>query len=271
MTQMMLGSRTWQSGAFIDTGHATIPIADRGFTLGDGLFETMLWTGDTVRFFRDHMARLSYSAAILGYDIPYNADQIEAALTELASDAQGACAIIRLTLTRGSGPRGLTITGAEVPIMIASLAPLVPYSTLAKLVSVAIRRNPTAPSSRFKTLSYIDNLAALAQARAQGGDDAMMLGANANLACASSANIIIHYQGINLTPALTDGALPGIVRGRLIAAGVVTESHISPDMVKSCTHGALTNAIIGVRGVSSIDNIDLESDEKWLSTLRGVL
>jgi branched-chain amino acid aminotransferase len=271
MTNKALGSRVWINGEMVDAHQATFPLADRGFTLGDGLFETMLWTGWEVRFFDAHMARLAQSAEALGLQLPCSVEAVKAGLNALAENAASSKAALRLTLTRGNGPRGLAIPEIAHPQLIATIAPLVENTSTVRLKTVSIPRAIGTPSARFKTLSYVDNIIALREARAGGGDEAIMLGTNGNVACASSANLVIRYKGANLTPALEDGALGGIVRGRLLAVGLIEEAHIIPSQLAQCEDAALTNALIGVRGVAFIDGRALGSGRIWCQSLTDAL
>jgi branched-chain amino acid aminotransferase len=263
--------KVWMNGRTLDASSAYVSVSDRGFTLGDGLFETMLWTGSDIRFFDDHMDRLSNSAIALSLSLPETKQTIAAGLFELSVPMKGKIAAIRLTLSRGQANRGLIIPAQTTPLLVATISAFeVPISPV-KLMTVTICRNSGAPSSRLKTLSYIDNIMALDEARAAGFDDAIMLGTAGNLACASSANIIIQYKGANLTPALEDGALAGIVRGKLLASGQVQEARVSVDMLANCQSSALTNALIGVRPVGAINGRDLENSRDWLSPLQQAL
>lgn len=263
----VLGARVWFDGTMLDAIESRVALADRGFTLGDGLFETMLWTGTQVRFFDDHMARLSSSARKLGFWLPVGDPEVKAALSDLAQDAGGARAVIRLTLTRGTAPRGLALPADTNPLLLATLLPLGTPRDPLILKSVAITRHAGAPSAQFKTLSYIDNIMALRQANDLGGNEALILGTTGNVACASSANLIFQLGGAIVTPALQDGALAGIVRGRLLAAGLIKEARIPPSAIGTCDRAALTNALIGVRGISMIDGHVLSNDPDWLQPM----
>jgi branched-chain amino acid aminotransferase len=267
----MMSTFLWTGTYFSDSTSASIAPDDRGFTLGDGLFETMLWTGARIRFFDDHMARLARSASALGLPMPASADQIHDAIGQMVTPLIGGLGTIRLTLSRGSGPRGLALPETATPTLILSCAAITPQTAPVSLVTVSIARNPSAPSSRHKTLSYIDNVMALVEAQAKGADDGLMRSPTGNLACTSAANIVVSYRGANLTPPISDGAMAGIIRGRLVGAGLVQEAAIHADMVSDCTEMALTNALIGVRGVHQIDQSPRQPNETWLKNLRQVL
>jgi branched-chain amino acid aminotransferase len=271
MTSVTLGSRVWINGALLDASSAVIPITDRGFTLGDGLFETMLWTGTKIRFFADHLTRLANSGDELGFALPMPIEDIERALIALAADAQGTLAALRVTLTRGGAPRGLAIPVPASPLLMATIAPFVKPVHPVSLKTVVTTRHAGAPSARFKTLSYIDNIVALDQARKGGAHDAIMLSTTGHVACASSANLVIRLKGRILTPAVEDGALPGIVRGRLLKAGLVGESHITPAQLALCDGAVLTNALIGVRPVGIIDGRSIMTENVWVEAMIDAL
>jgi branched-chain amino acid aminotransferase len=271
MTTKTSCSTIWLDGQLIDATQDRIDPTDRGLTLGDGLFETMLWTGRDIRFFADHMIRLHASATLLDMVVPQSVKAIHAGLMALGQSALDQRATLRLTLSRGPSPRGLAIAAQSQPQIRASLSPFVPWVGPVSMQSVTITRNSGAPSARLKTLSYIDNIMALNQARKDGADDAVMLGTTGYIACASSANIVISFQGKNLTPALGDGALSGIVRGRLIAEGLIEEASLSPSQLAICDHAALTNALISVRPVGAIDGRQLEQNPAWIKALLSAL
>jgi len=246
----------------LETAEVRIDLSDRGLTLGDGLFETMLWTGEEIRFFDDHMARMGHGARELGLSLPMNAVSIEQGLTALAKASDKRPAALRLMVTRGPGPRGLRVPNISKPNMLATVTQLTPTFEPVSVRVVDVWRASGAPSSRFKTLSYVDNVVALSRAQALGVDDGLMRGPEESVACATSANLLIQKDGVWFTPPVTDGALPGIIRGRLLRAGLVKEARVSLYDLAICQAACLTNAISGVRPIHMIDgrNIDVHSD-----------
>jgi branched-chain amino acid aminotransferase len=153
-------------------------------------------------------------------------------------------------------------------MMLASFIPVEAAYPPLSLVSVEVARPWGAPSSRFKTLSYIDSVVALAMAQALGADDGLMRGRDNRIACATSANLIVCFKDRLLTPPVSDGALPGIVRGRLLAAGLIEEAAIDDQTLAHCTSASLTNALIGVRGVHRLNGRDLDVNPSWVERLR---
>jgi branched-chain amino acid aminotransferase/4-amino-4-deoxychorismate lyase len=167
-------------------------------------------------------------------------------------------AVVRLTLTAGSG-RGLERLDPAPGRLVCSASPAPPPSPApARLATVAVRRNDTSPASRLKALSYLDNILARREARSRGADEALMLNTHGEIACAAAANLFWIAEGRLFTPALDCGVLAGTMRARVMAdaaaLGVpVEETAAGPSALAMAEAVFLTNALIGVRMVAAID------------------
>ncbi|MBO9707054.1 MAG: aminotransferase class IV [Caulobacter sp.] len=243
----------------------SLPLDDRGLLLGDGLFETMLWRDGTIAWLGDHLDRMAAGCAALGLPAP---DRNEAA--DLCRAAPGAAGIeagraaVRLSLTAGSGGRGLDRPAAPVPRLFATAAPSAPVSTPAVAMVAKVRRNEGSPASRLKTLSYLDNVLARAQARAAGADEAVMVNNRGELACAGAANLFWIADGRLFTPALDCGVLAGIARARVLALAAAwnvpaIEVAVGAQALRAAQAVFLTNSLIGARPVSRLDGRTLAS------------
>jgi branched-chain amino acid aminotransferase/4-amino-4-deoxychorismate lyase len=236
-----------------------IPTDDRGFTLGDGLFETVLAQADELVRPEVHLERLAAGCAALALPPPDPDEAVR--LMRQALDAAGlgrARAAVRLTLTAGSGGRGLDRPDAPAPRLVAAAAPAPRPQTPARLVTAGARRNDRSPAARLKTLSYLDNVLARAEARAAGADEAVMLNTRGQLACAAAANLFWIAEGRLFTPALACGVLAGTMRARVLAKAAalgvaVREVAAGPEALAAAEAAFLTNALIGVRPVAAAD------------------
>lgn len=255
----------WLNGKIADARDTHIDPTDRGFLLGDGLFETMLIRQGKVALFEEHMIRLMKGAQVTGIRLPYTPDQIKAASDDLleANDLADAPRVaLRLTLTRGTGPRGLALPAEPRPTVLLTCAVSAAPPERLSLASVAARRNPWSPSARLKALPYLDNVLAKEEAREKGAEDALLLDTGGNIACASAANIFI-WEGNRLaTPADRGAILPGITRATLLelAPGIgikVAEEDISPDRLARADGAFLTNSLMGIVPVSRLDGTEL--------------
>ncbi len=154
---------------------APFDLSDRGFTLGDGLFETMPVSAGVVFRLGAHLDRLADGLAVLGFDVPR--ERLEADVAAMAARAPAGGGVIRLTVTRVAGARGLAPPADPVPTVVVSLAPFNPalVGEATTLATVSVRRNAGSPVSRLKALPYLDNVLALREAVAAGARDALML------------------------------------------------------------------------------------------------
>ena len=211
-------SDVWLDGRFVPVEGA-VAADDRGLLLADGLFDTALVVGGRVFRREHHLARLHGSATALGIEVTFGA--LEAAMDALAARQENGS--VRLTVTRGRGPRGLAFPPEPKPkpTILGSTAPLAASVIFAplRLALSGIRRNETSPTARLKTLSYLDAIIANRQARAEGADEALFLNTRGEIACSALSNVfLLRSDGTLLTPLLADGAIDGTMRRWVIEA-----------------------------------------------------
>jgi branched-subunit amino acid aminotransferase/4-amino-4-deoxychorismate lyase len=232
-----------------------IPLDDRGLLLGDGLFETLLAVDGAIPRIEAHLDRMAAGCAVLG--LPALDRESARALCLAAPPAVGRAAV-RLTLTAGSGGRGLDRPDPVAPRLVATAAPSPRVETPATLIIAQTRRNEGSPASRLKTLSYVDGVLARAEAQAAGADEAVMLNNRAQVACAAAANLF-WIEGERLfTPALACGVLAGITRARMLETVDVAEVVADRARLEAADAVLLTNSLIGARPASRLGERRLE-------------
>lgn len=235
-----------------------IPPDDRGFTLGVGLFETILVVGGVPYFWREHLDRLERGCAALGLPVPPAEDCAVAADEALASaNLKGGRAALRLTWTGGSGARGLAGPASPQPRLVATAAPAPEPPDAISLAFVSVRRNASSLTSRYKTLSYLDNVMARQEAVAAGADEALLLNTDGKLSGAAAANLFWLKDGMLCTPALSCGVLDGIMRARVLRAASaqkvpVEEIEADPQALLGADAAFLTSSLIGHVLVSAV-------------------
>jgi branched-subunit amino acid aminotransferase/4-amino-4-deoxychorismate lyase len=255
----------------------TIPPDDRGLLLGDGLFETLLADAGELVCFSAHMDRLAQGCGVLGLPRP-DPDEIHALARSALAHAGlgGGRAAVRVTWTAGSGGRGLGRPEELAPRLLVTAAPAPWPKSAAKLATASVRRNEGSPTSRLKTLAYLDSVLARREAQAAGADEALMLNNSGAVACAAAANIVWVKDERLRTPALELGVLAGIVRQQLLAEAkdrgvTVEEGRWGIEALFEADAVFLTNSLIGVRPVASLDGRPLRQQvgqsTVWL--LRG--
>lgn len=238
-----------------------IPLDDRGFTLGHGLFETVLWADGAPEHWDAHVERLERGCRALDLPLPDRA-QFRAA-AEAAVQVRGAPrrAAVRLNWSAGSGDRGLDPPAVFEPRLTASASVLGPPPGPARLATAHVRRNDRSPAARLKSLSYLDSVIARAEARGVGADEALMLNTAGEVACAAAANVFwVHHDEV-FTPDLACGVLDGVIRREVIAAchalGLPVHEVFANSGRLAGAPMFITNSLVGVRPVANLDGRDL--------------
>lgn len=231
---------------------------DRGFALGHGLFETILWDHHHPGYWDAHLDRMAKGCKALGLPLP---DRI--ACRNVVEEALEAAdrphrAAVRLNWSAGRGERGLDSPARLEPVLSASAAKLGATPGPAVMVTATTRRNERSRASRLKTLSYLDNVLARAEAKAAGGDEALMLNGKGKIACASAANVFWLEGEVLYTPAPEAGVLEGIMRAEVLRAcrrlGVKVKQLRGGKLERlEDAPIFLTNSLVGVRLVARLD------------------
>jgi len=254
------------NGVLSDDSKVAIDARDRGFTLGDGVFETIaVRRGQSPRL-GAHLARLRMGLGVIGLDLATDDQTLVDWMNAVMSANTTTNAVLRLTVSRGVGARGIVLPPSPVPTVIITANPLPPDPEPARVVVATVtRRNETSPLSRIKSLNYLDNILARKEASEKGADDAVMLNTVGHVACGTVANIFLLVDGGLLTPPTTDGALPGIARAEVIALARAEEKTVTREMLANATEVFLSNAL-GIRPVTHIDGMAVGDGEAGLIT-----
>jgi branched-chain amino acid aminotransferase len=254
-------SVVWLNGDIVDQNEARVLVADRGFTLADGIFETIKAVGATPFWLSEHFARLKAGADQIGLTIPYSETHICDAVSRLLAGAtEESRSAIRLTVTRGAAARGLwPKETSSQPTCVLTVAPSPAPIPQDFVVCHSTRRNEHSPLSGIKSLSYGDNILARREAIERGVDDAIMLNTAGHVACATVGNVFFRIDGVWVTPPKSDGILPGLARRRFIAELGAVEQSISSEMVRTPDAGFVCNSL-GFTRMKSIDGRALPGD-----------
>ena len=260
----------WQDGRLCPAQEVFIDPADRGLLLGDGLFETMRASRGNVPLLHLHAARLAASAEELGIPLLHDLAELHRAAREVLAGTGLTDGAVRLTLTRGAGPRGLLPPEPCRPMLLLRALPMAGSGPApANAVTAAIPRNERSPLSRMKTLGCLDQILCLRAALAAGGNEAILLNTRGDLACATSANLFLVKDGTLCTPDLASGVLPGITRARLMAALPVEERPLRRDELLAADEAFLTNSLTGVRPLLSLDGQPIGTGQPGPVTARA--
>jgi branched-chain amino acid aminotransferase len=254
--------RYYLNGSLYDWGTAAVTPDDRGLTLGDGAFETIAVRGRRPVRLDWHLERLTHALSVLAFSPrPRNAE-LEAAVAATVEGNALNAGVVRLTVTRGPGARGLRLPAETQPTVMATAnAGLPPMHPVDLLVSRRVRRNEQSPLSGIKSISYLDNVLARIEAEAAGADEALLLNTQGHVAEAATANVFAVIDGAVITPPVAEGCLPGIARRALMAPLAVEERRLQRDDLLAADEVFLTSSL-GARSVSTIDGRPIGRETK---------
>jgi branched-subunit amino acid aminotransferase/4-amino-4-deoxychorismate lyase len=264
---------------------------DRGFQLGDGVFETLRARGGRPTELAEHLARLHHSASGLGIPLPAGFDdEIATAIGDLlradGMDGPDGDASIRITVTRGVvAARGLLPRDEDVEatrVVQAWPVPPVPVAHIEgglHLIASTIRRDPTSPIVMLKTTSRAEYVYARLEARRAGADDALFLTVDGHLSEGTTANIFLVRRSADgvaelATPSLECAILPGTTRSWLLDwAGRVglrpVEGRLGRDDLARADEAFLSSSVAGVLPVTRFEGSAIGDGRPGPRTLRA--
>jgi branched-subunit amino acid aminotransferase/4-amino-4-deoxychorismate lyase len=237
---------------------------DRGFLLGDGLFETIRVAQGRPFRLAQHLERLVRGADFLKIKLPLAPKEIQKFAGELVRQNDLAEAILRVTLTRGAGPRGYSINGADRPTLAMTVQPLPLQNAdeplLWSLVTSSFRIPASDALASFKSTSKVMNVLARAEAEAKGADEALLLNTNGEVAETAGGNIFWIFQDKICTVPTGRGVLPGITRAVVLeicqSLGLETNKCvIKPEMLRRAEGIFVTQSALGLIPVVAFDGL----------------
>ena len=211
----MTQTSCYVNGQLVDSQCAAISVFDHGFTVADGVFETLKFNSGQAFAITRHLRRLENSANGLGINCP-PLDEIKHAIGLVSKANQHiANGRMRITVTSGQGPLGSDRSNSKSTLVI-SVAEQKPWPESSEVLIVPWIRNEKSPLVNLKTTSYAENVYALDVAHKQGFTEAIFLNSQGLVTEGTGSNIFIVKDGQVLTPGLSSGLLPGITRELLI-------------------------------------------------------
>lgn len=256
----MTASIAWIDGRWGQPDQLGIPLSDRGLQLADGLFEMLLVEDGEPCLLAQHLARFHDSARLLGMAPPPNQDWLEPLIADAVHHAtlQRGSGALRLNWSRdGAGNRGISANTSAAMRFWLTLQTIQPtQQPITAITSQQERRNPLSLLSRCKTFSYGQAIQARREAERSGADEAVLLNTSGELCCGTVSNLLVLRQGRWLTPPLSSGCLPGVIRQRGLDLGRIEEAWLG-EALQSEDQAVLVNSL-GCRPLRSIDGRPLQ-------------
>jgi branched-chain amino acid aminotransferase len=252
----------WRDGALVPWRDAKLHVLTHGLHYASAVFEGERAYGGNIFRLRDHTDRLIDSARIMGFELPYTAEQIDAACRQVLEANQLTEAYVRPIAWRGS--EMLAVAAQHTRIHLAIAAWQWPsYFGDNRMSGIRLgmaewkRPSPdTAPTAAKATGLYMIGTLSKHRAEQQGYADALMLDWRGNVAEATGANVFFVIDGELHTPA-PDCFLDGITRRSVISLArrqqmKVVQRHIAASEIGRATEVFLAGSAAEVTPVREI-------------------
>jgi branched-chain amino acid aminotransferase len=239
------------NGALTPLEQATVRVVDHGFTVGDGVFETLKITGGQPYALTRHLRRLGRSAAGLDLPIPDEA-LVRDAIAAVCGRQRYDLGVLRVTYTSGPGPLGSQRGDQGCTLSVVSM-PGKPWPASTKVHRSQWSRNERSPLAGLKTTSYAENAVALAAAKSVGASEAVMGNLAGKLCEGTGSNVFVVVHGQLLTPPLTSGCLAGVTRGLVLDWFDVEEVDLPFEVLDTADEVFLTSCTRDIHPVHAVD------------------
>ena len=252
----------WWDGALVPWRDARLHVLSHGLHYASAVFEgERAYNGHIFRL-RDHTERLIGSARLLGFEIPYTAEQIDAACYETLRANNLTDAYVRPIAWRGSEQLAVSAQLTTIHLAIATWE-WPSYFGAERMRGIRLgmaewrRPSPeTAPTASKATGLYMIGTLSKHKAEAAGYDDALMLDWRGQVAEATGANIFFVMDGEIHTPT-PDCFLDGITRRSVMSLAknrqmTLIERAIRPDEMAGATEAFLAGTAAEVTPIREI-------------------
>jgi D-alanine transaminase len=247
------------NGEFLPLAEARVPVLDRGFIFGDGIYEVAPVYGRRLFRFDEHLARLNRSLSKLRIPNPATRDEWLARCRALVADRPEEDQVVYIQVTRGVAPRDHVMPQGITPTVFMMSNPLKPASPEQRHKGVACT---TARDFRWergdiKSTSLLGNVLARQMSADHGALETIMF-RDGFLTEAAASNVWIAHEGALLGPPKSDHVLEGIrvelLRELCADAGVAYNLRpIAEADVRSADEVMLSSATKEILAVTTLD------------------
>ncbi len=247
------------NGRILPRAEAHISPFDHGFTVGDGVFESLITYDGKAFGVREHWERLVNSAAALQLAEP-TLEVFAQAISSMIEANQLGTARLRVTLTGGEAALGSDQSAQSQPTLVVASMDVPQRPPLARTATVPWPRNERSALAQVKSTSYAENVIALAAAKSKGAQEALLANTRGELCEGTGSNVFLVLDGQLHTPPLASGCLPGVTRHFVLQLceqlGLkVHQTPIPMAQLLSAEEAFLTSTYREIQAISQVDEL----------------
>ena len=255
----------WLNGDLVDLRDAKVHILSHALHYASSVFEGVRSYGGNVFKLTEHSQRLINSAALLGFEIPYTLEEINAACVETCKANNIVDGYLRPLAWRGSEMMAISAQATTIHFSVATWTWPSYFTPEARMKGIRLKTGPwKRPSAETEPVHakaaglYMICTLSKHEAESQGYTDSLMLDNQGNIAEATGANIFFKNDANEIHTPIPDSFLDGITRRCVIeiakSKGIkVIERKIKQEEMSDFVGCFLTGTAAEVTPVSSID------------------
>lgn len=260
----------WIEGRICDIGEANVPLEDRGYLFGDGVYEVIKVYNKKPFYLFSHLRRLQKSAALIDIELPTKIEEIESIITDLVEVGDAREGYIYIQVTRGCAERDHLFPATIKPSMVMYTR-LFDYPQAMDLKKVKPIDCITMPDERWlnchiKSINLLPNVVARQRAHRAGAQEVLFYRPGGVVTEGTRSNIFAVIDGKVRTHPESRLILSGITRGIVVD---ILRKHNMPFLEEefyvedlgNVSEAWTTSTVMEVKPVTSIGKIRLFEKE----------
>ena len=227
---------------------------DKGWMMGNGVFETIKTVENKPWALSRHMRRAVASAQQLGLQIPTE-DLVRNSVENLLDTQQHAHGLLRLSF--GKNGNWSAVHLAYEPVMHG--AKLLTYDK-----EIVVQGQP------IKSYPYTHRLKILEAIKLLGADEAIVCNDKGKICEGSVTNLLLRIDDKWVTPPISDGVLPGVMRALVIEYCGVSVRSIDRSEISRVQSAFLLSSLRIAQPVTAIDGREVEQSAEFLAEIEAM-
>jgi D-alanine transaminase len=247
------------NGAFGPLDEARVPVEDRGYLFGDGVYEVIRTYGGAPFLLDAHLDRLFRSMGEISIAPDWDRDTLAGRIYEALRRAGHPEAKVYVQVTRGVAPREHAFPRVP-PTTLVTVTAIHPLSEAQRTGGVSVITTPDIRWGRcdIKSLNLLPNVMARQAAAEAGAFEAVFVSSDGTVQEGAGSNVLAVIDGTLVTPPLGPRILAGVSRAHLLDLAAregipVAERPLSAAALRSADEVLLTGTTIEVVGVVRVD------------------
>lgn len=206
------------NGTFMPLSEGRVHVEDRGFQLGDGVYEVIKIMNGRLVWLEDHLARLTRNLAEVSLSEAASGHALAEVLPELVTRSQVGHGFVYVQVTRGYAPRDFVFPRPPHPTVLA-YARSKPAPTVDEILAGTVL-HPVEDlrwaRCDIKTTNLLAAVLAKEEARNAGADEALFMGPGGVVREGGSSNVFAFLGGVIRTHPQDNRILGGITRKHVL-------------------------------------------------------